>query len=586
MDRQVKRDRAANIGDEALDVDAGPQRDALIEGQCAGDPELAAYVREYLAGFKEVFSTKHQVFIEPKKPAERVQIKLKRYKLARVLGAGGMGKVFKAIDIETNQPVAIKFISGPHAGNENMRMRLVREARAAGALHHPNIVAVSDIGQVKGSLYIVMDYVRGNTLANLIAGVAIKISLKSRLRIMAQIADALAYAHTQGVIHRDIKPANVIVRSDGSVKVVDFGIAEQADLQNSLVQGAGTIPYMSPEQLGGQDLDARSDIWSTGITLFELLTGYLPYRSVEGIRSAPVPILPQAFPLSSQLNAVLALALAKDRQMRYRKAEDLADDLRRLLQMCEMANLSAQSGDTSAQVVHTTVTVGNYILPNLNFSCPFAGELGTMVVMRKGKEKAQSLHLSYRNFSQEIALLMRRANSSAVSLILGVINLIAWLQLNVMLAICYLLDGTERLPSCRSCRLRMKGTARWTRLVMSKEEVIFGYRDCMSALRNGLWQEAAKLLNIHGAETVSKYSHRFITPARYHLDYFECALCSHHAARLTVDEMIEGKWRQQAKFGEAYWGSVGKRPSVLARLSAAPRAYLRMLNVWLRPARR
>jgi eukaryotic-like serine/threonine-protein kinase len=173
-------------------------------------------------------------------------------------------------------------------------MRVVREARAAGKLRHPNVVAVHDIGQVKGALYIVMEYVRGKALANVILGPG-QLPLRSKLSIVAQVADALGYAHAQGVVHRDVKPLNSLIAGDEAVKVVDFRVAAQSNLPDSLVQGNGTVPYMSPEQLERRSLDAGSDIWSTGVTLFELLMRHIPYRSLREILSARPPELPRGF---------------------------------------------------------------------------------------------------------------------------------------------------------------------------------------------------------------------------------------------------------------------------------------------------
>jgi hypothetical protein len=159
--------------------------------------------------------------------------------------------------------------------------------------------------------------------------------------------------------------------------------------------------------------------------------------------------------------------------------------------------------------------------------------------------------------------------------VFSVVTLIGWLALTLAVAACYFLECPERLPQCQGCRLHMKRTARWTRFVKTREEVIFGYRDCMAALKHHLWQEAAKLLSIHGIGSVSEYNNRLITPARYHLEFFECAVCSHHAARLTTDELIEGNWEQQDRYGEAYWGNLAFT-TFRAKLAAAPAAYLRV----------
>src|ERR1039458_2999963 len=169
------------------------------------------------------------------------------------------GALYIVMDVGDCGPVAIKVIKGREAMSEAARIRFVREARAAGLLQHPNIVAVRDIGQVRGALYIVMEYLGGLPLTTFIPGPP-TLSLKAKLSILAQTADALGHAHSQGVVHRDVKPGNIMILGEGSVKMVDFGIAELAGLPNSV---GGTLPYMSPEQLAGQ-----TDLESLTPTLF------------------------------------------------------------------------------------------------------------------------------------------------------------------------------------------------------------------------------------------------------------------------------------------------------------------------------
>jgi hypothetical protein len=482
-----------------------------------------------------------------------------------------------------------------------LRGCFVREAHAAGQLRHPNIVAVQDIGQVRGALYIVMEYLRGAPLTTFIPGPP-SLTLKAKLSIMAQTADALGHAHSQGVVHRDVKPANIMIVGDESVKVVDFGIAELAGLPSSVVQG-GTLPYMSPEQLGGQSLDCTSDIWSAGVTLYELLVGRLPYRSVQEIVSTPVPPLPGSFPLSGDLNAVLARTMAKDRQMRYRTAERLAADLRTMQQMCDNADLGANeseliddaagrvfvmparsavfdsatltlaAGDACSErtgpvaqarpavPVDEAATVHNYRLPNLNFMRPAQGALETKIETYAWKERKRVLGERRERIFLPLFGVRRRAldrlsarinrSLTAVLLLLPLILMLmfasffiaalAWLTLTASMVVCSGLDVPAHMPRCRSCRLRMGLTARWTRLCKTREEVSFGLRDCMAALRHRLWQDAAKLLSLYGAEYASEYGSRFITPTRYHVSFFECTLCGHHVARLTTDEMVGGR---------------------------------------------
>jgi eukaryotic-like serine/threonine-protein kinase len=201
MTEQEKRDLAADIGDEALDFDDDSSRKIFIEEKCGNDASLAQYVREYIDGFKQVLGARDgSLPNQASYSAGRAQsaplvgadgIIDHRYKLVRQLGLGGMGTVFRAIELATGKAAAIKFIQGAHAGSESARMRFVREARAVASLCHPNIVRVYDIGQIKGALYIVMEYVRGSRLE--VVAAQAHISLQTKLSIMAQVCNALAY---------------------------------------------------------------------------------------------------------------------------------------------------------------------------------------------------------------------------------------------------------------------------------------------------------------------------------------------------------------------------------------------------------
>lgn len=570
------------------------------------------------------------------------------YKLRRVLGAGGMGQVFQATHCRTGQTVALKVIHSRQAANEAARMRFVQEARAARQLQHPNIVAVHDFGQGRGALYIAMEYLAGMPLTTFIPGPP-TLSLRRKLSIMAQCAEALAYAHSRGVVHRDIKPANMIILADKSLKVVDFGLAELINLPNSKVRG-GTPPYMSPEQIAPSDVDGRSDIWSAGVTLFELLTGRLPYRNLIEILSAPPPSLPLDFPFAADLNGVLARALAKDPAMRYADSEQFAADLRAIRDRCEQAGMAARahaaSGDgaprprdatpSSAETVvlpplmlvaggpavsppavesppaspprqqPVAASPGNYIFTELGFQCPAAGGIETRVARFEWYERANTLH-AWRDrlwgktavvwlliaaavltvvWLNVVARLPRMSPDARQTLAgLGLLGIptaslllltLAWLALTVCAAVCPAFAVPEHRPLCKGCLLRMRLTAIWTRVCSSREEVFFGYRDCMAALKHRLWEEAAKLLSMYGEELLPKFRERsFSLSIRYDISFFECRACGHHAARLTADDMIENRWEKQAKFEEAYWGTDGPTASSRTALTVFKRS-LRM----------
>jgi serine/threonine protein kinase len=542
--------------------------------------------------------------------------KFGRYKLVRLLGAGGMGQVFEAIDND-DQRVAIKVIRGPQAISKEARIRFIREVRATSQLRHPNIVAVRDMGQVRGNLYMVMEYLRGVPLTRFIPGPP-SLSLGSKLSIAAQSLDALGYAHSRGIVHRDFKPANVIILADKSVKIVDFGLAELANLSNSVVQGCGTLPYMSPEQLLRQNIDARSDIWSAGVTLFELLTGRLPYERVLDIPWSTPPVLPHGFQLDQDLNAILARALARDSQMRYANAALFGADLRQLMRRCEDSDPLAEKGyavPTNDAAEHTgektpnraapvfepqqplrpilktepESTAKHYSLPNLNFRLPMEGALETTVKSLKWGKKRQSLRQWRERISSDSVIrkyLMLFSLPYVVTMLLGwrfesqmrvlfflfapllVLHLFIWLALSFSMKACSAFLVQEQMAVCGRCRLRMRLTARFDRACKNREDVIFGYRDCLAALKNGLWQDAAKLLSIYGVKFVSEFDY-LITHIGYYLGFFECSTCGHHVARLASYEFMEGLGEEQTMFHELHWGSITPDLSSVSFLARA-----------------
>ena len=265
---------------------------------------------------------------------------LGRYELLEELGRGAMGVVYKARDPKIDRLVALKVIAQAEgldaAQREQGRERFQREARAAGRLAHPNIVTVHDVGEDRGRDYLVMEFVEGVPLDHLLR-TRRPLPLHEVLAIGEQVAQALDYAHTHSIIHRDVKPGNILLTRDGVVKVTDFGIARFAGAEATQTgQTVGTPSYMSPEQIAGLTLDGRSDIFSLGAVLYELLSGEkaFPGETISTViyrivHEDPIPLrsLNPAFP--AVLDACLMNALAKDPTRRYTRAGDLARDLRR-----------------------------------------------------------------------------------------------------------------------------------------------------------------------------------------------------------------------------------------------------------------
>lgn len=263
---------------------------------------------------------------------------LGRYEIIGEIGQGAMGVVYKATDPLIDRIVAIKTITLSLAQDEReeYEARFYQEAKAAGRLSHPNIVTIYDVGRSGDIAYIAMEFLQGRELRDILNDKQL-LPVDQVIDIVAQVAAGLSYAHEHGIVHRDVKPSNIMVNRDGHVKITDFGIARMASAAVRTQTGMvlGSPKYMSPEQVMGKQTDQRSDIFSLGVMLYEMLTGQPPfmgenvnaimYQTLNAIPQQPSSLNPA---VPDMLNFIVAKALAKDLEHRYRNAKDMASDLR------------------------------------------------------------------------------------------------------------------------------------------------------------------------------------------------------------------------------------------------------------------
>ncbi len=391
--------KVESIFHKALEADEN-RRSSVIEESCAGDAELRREVESLLAHYsdsasfieKPAFADQANITKAPSATTAAPRPDLKdvavgHYRIVEEIGFGGMGVVYKAEDTRLGRLVALKFLPEHMAADSVALERFRREARAASSLNHPNICTIYDIDAYEGREFIVMEYLDGQTLAMYMAGRrAVGTELVAKLGM--PIAEALGAAHSKGVIHRDIKPGNIFVTQSGLVKVLDFGVAKLVAKANqseatTLTEThtiTGTLPYMSPEQLRGENLDTRSDIYALGVVLYEIATGQRLYSSslhaqlVDEILNRPAsPPSSINKKLSAKADDIILKCLAKDPEDRYQTAKEIAVDLR---------HLSTQATSGAVSVGTSSVRTGRKAWPWLLAAAAFTATLLVLLLVR------------------------------------------------------------------------------------------------------------------------------------------------------------------------------------------------------------
>jgi len=320
------------------------QRDAFLRQQ-ESDDVLLCEVRDLLESHASVDNLWQNLSPNPSRLVDDIdnlalpevgQV-IGPHKIEEKIGAGGMGVIYRAFDTRLQRRVALKFLSNQVNQDEMVKQRFMAEARAVSQLDHPNICAIHDIGETaEGNMYITMSFYEGETLAARISRGPLPVS--DAIDIAMQISDGLTNAHANDIVHRDIKPANIMLAQDGLVRILDFGVAKMANVNlTGTGVGIGTLAYMAPEQLNGEPVDARADIWATGATFYEMLAARpaFPGKDLQQIIKMvfdphydPLAVLPDH--ISPEICLILGNALHRDRHLRYKNMAVMLDDLIRI----------------------------------------------------------------------------------------------------------------------------------------------------------------------------------------------------------------------------------------------------------------
>lgn len=419
-DRWQEIDR---LFDAALEREPA-QRASFIAEACKGDAELRREVESLLAAHERA-----EKFIET--PAFAVAAKAAAgedafsvlgrkfgpYRVLSLLGAGGMGEVYLAEDTRLRRRVALKLLPSEFTHDPERIRRFEREARAASALNHPNIVTIYEIGQIDGAYFIATELVEGQTLRDFMP--LARTRMKEALNVVTQVADALSAAHAAGIVHRDVKPENIMLRPDGYVKVVDFGLAkltEPSPAHDTAHEGTertdtgavmGTVAYMSPEQALGQGVDHRTDIFSLGVVLYEMMAGKHPFKGPTTaatfdalLNREPPPPLTSNPDMSPELERIIVRAMEKDRELRYQTASDLRAELKRWQRTLDSSPTTSTQGHALASRVPRASRRARIITAGVALLALLMVSALVFVVVRRWRPRVSTPPLRNLSFAQ------------------------------------------------------------------------------------------------------------------------------------------------------------------------------------------
>lgn len=394
MMERSRLDKIEQIYQEAVELPLD-KRGSFLDGACAGDTKLRGEVDSLLRYENEVSNfidsppalLAAELFDPEGEAPTLIREQISHYRVERSLGRGGMGEVYLATDTRLQRRVALKVLTQSVVGDAERLMRFEREAHAASALNHPNILTVHEFGESDGVHYIASEFVDGVTLRQRLT--AARLDQAEALDIAVQVSSALSAAHDAGITHRDIKPENVMIRQDGYIKVLDFGLAKLLQEEPATRGGTedptramlrtepgvvmGTDAYMSPEQARGRHVDARTDIWSLGVLVYEMLAGTRPFVGetradviVSVLSNEPLPISTNRPEIAPELEWVVAKALSKDVEGRYQTSKELRADLVKIRKRIEFDESLSRSRDRISgadaaikeESLHSTIETG------------------------------------------------------------------------------------------------------------------------------------------------------------------------------------------------------------------------------------